>query len=163
MAGRTWLLTATGAEEVGLKEQQWVRWEPGRSVPRADNLAMLAERLGIPLADFYDPDALVSDSDRMLAALTRIEAKLDVLINAQAQPRTFCSTAGGDDPAFCAGRWWGCSGRRPLGRVTGKPPLSSTRVLEPARFLEMCEREGDPEPDAVLVATSILGGGGTAS
>ncbi len=71
------------AEEVGLKEQQWVRWETGRSVPRADNLAMLAERLGIPLADFYDPDALVSDSDRMLVALTRIEAKLDVLINAQ--------------------------------------------------------------------------------
>ena len=71
------------AERFGLTEAQWVRWETGGSVPRAENLAMLADKLGISLGDFYDPADFASDTDRVLEAIARIEAKLDVLINAQ--------------------------------------------------------------------------------
>ena len=83
------------AEAVDLKEHQWARWETGRTAPRADNLAMLAERMEIPLADFYDPDAFASDNDRFLEALTRIEAKLDVLLTLRARLPTSCSIEGG--------------------------------------------------------------------
>ncbi len=49
------VLIKQAAEQVGVAETTWIRWEKGQRFPSPAKLRLLAERVGVPICCFFYP------------------------------------------------------------------------------------------------------------